>query len=308
MTSQPHSLPAGYAIRPIAENDADVVAEFCVMCEMKDYGEPRTDATDLRSLWATDDYDLAKASWLVTENTDIVALGVPSKRGGAHVEVHPNHRSKGLEQHLVAQVVEASQHWGIEAVRFETVPGSTLETVLVDFDFHRAYESWSLIARPQDVAVASLPEGYRATRCSDIPTELLPQIHEQMHTLIEESFAHWPGRVYRDYPTWCQTFVEHEGANQNNWWIVQTSDKTLVGAAVVIDYGDCLWINSLAVDPAHRGQGIGAALISGAAQSATDLGHPEVGLDTDSRTGAKDLYLRVGMHVSSTDTAWARKL
>lgn len=307
MTAQVTPLPAEYTSRSLTSSDADAVANFCVLCEHHDYGEPRTDADDLRSLWATADYDLQNASWLITDTNTIVGLGVPSRRGGAYVYVHPEHRGHGLEQHLVAQIVEVCQHWAIPDVRCEVAPGAAIETTLADFGFSRSYESWSFTAQPQDIATATLPQTYRASRCAETPSDQLHHTHQQMHALIEESFAHWPGRVYRDFPTWRQTFVDHAGANQNNWWIVQTSDGTLVGAAVVIDYGDCLWINSLAVDAAHRGKGIGSALISGVAESARDLGHPEIGLDTDSRTGAKDLYLRVGMAIASTDTAWTFK-
>jgi ribosomal protein S18 acetylase RimI-like enzyme len=56
-------------------------------------------------------------------------------------------------------------------------------------------------------------------------------------------------------------------------------------------------VQQLAVPEAHRGQGLGTQLLHEAFGRFGARGRTSVGLATDSRTGALDLYLRTGMQV-----------
>lgn len=311
MTRHLDTLPTGYDSRSIAMEDSELVADFCNVCEQHDYDEDRSDATDLRAIWDTADIDLDAASWLVCaveEPSRPVAVAVPSKRGSAHIDVHPDYRGQGLESGLVRAVVAAAVSWDLPQIKVETPAHSQLSTTLAAEGFAPAFESWSLGCSPHEVAEVDVPAPYRVVTCASVDGAQRSEYYRQMHTLIEDAFAHWPGRVRRDFSTWQSTFVEHDGADPANWQLAFDETDAVVGVAVVLDYGDCLWVNSLAVSPQHRGAGLGAALLSGAARAASRLGYPEIGLDTDSRTGAKDLYVRVGMQVTATDQAWVRKI
>ena len=61
-------------------------------------------------------------------------------------------------------------------------------------------------------------------------------------------------------------------------------------------------MHQLAVDRAHRGTGLAQALLADAFGRAREHGATRSELSTDSRTGALDLYLKVGMEVTQTWT------
>lgn len=82
----------------------------------------------------------------------------------------------------------------------------------------------------------------------------------------------------------------------------------LVGVAINFDYRTEGWVHQLAVARAHRGVGLGRALLSASFQGQRRLGHTKVALSTDSRTGARTLYENVAMRVRRSYTHWSKHL
>ena len=74
----------------------------------------------------------------------------------------------------------------------------------------------------------------------------------------------------------------------------------MVGAAIVFDAPDEAWVAQLAVAKEHRGRGVAQQLLADAYAAARARGLRHAGLSTDTRTGALDLYLRLGMRVLFT--------
>ena len=79
----------------------------------------------------------------------------------------------------------------------------------------------------------------------------------------------------------------------------------LVGAALLRTFETEGWVQQIAVDAAHRGRGLGHALLTHAFRTFHERGLP-TGLSTDDRTGALDLYLHVGMTVDRSFSRWSR--
>ena len=87
--------------------------------------------------------------------------------------------------------------------------------------------------------------------------------------------------------------------------VVAVAGDELVGAAVLRQFPGEGWIDQIAVKGPYQGRGIGRALL----QHTFGFFHgrePAVGLSTDSRTGALDLYLHVGMTVRRSYRRWSR--
>jgi len=69
-------------------------------------------------------------------------------------------------------------------------------------------------------------------------------------------------------------------------WVVDGDDGRPVAALVLVDGGDHLLVESVAVDPAAQGSGIGARLMAHAENEARAAGHGEVRLYTNARMAA----------------------
>jgi ribosomal protein S18 acetylase RimI-like enzyme len=81
---------------------------------------------------------------------------------------------------------------------------------------------------------------------------------------------------------------------------VVTDDKgVVVGAASLVTSDDVGFVEKLAVHRDHRHQGLGQALLADVFSEARAHGATKSELSTDSRTGALDLYEKVGMEVTS---------
>jgi ribosomal protein S18 acetylase RimI-like enzyme len=81
---------------------------------------------------------------------------------------------------------------------------------------------------------------------------------------------------------------------------VVTDDKgVVVGAASLVTSDDVGFVEKLAVHRDHRHQGLGQALLADVFSEARAHGARKSELSTDSRTGALDLYEKVGMEVTS---------
>jgi mycothiol synthase len=82
----------------------------------------------------------------------------------------------------------------------------------------------------------------------------------------------------------------------------------VVGAALGLPYPEEGWVHQIAVQREHRRRGLATALLGAVFEEMRSLGLPEVGLSTDSRTGALDLYLDMGMIVRQTFTHYSKLL
>ena len=68
------------------------------------------------------------------------------------------------------------------------------------------------------------------------------------------------------------------------------------------------WIQQLATEANHRHRGIATALLGTAFAGFRERGRTRAGVSTDSRTGALDLYERVGMRVERSYTRYTKRL
>jgi mycothiol synthase len=91
--------------------------------------------------------------------------------------------------------------------------------------------------------------------------------------------------------------------------VAQDGDE-VAGAALVYDYGDIGYVDTLAVRRPWRRAGVGMALLQAAFGALYGRGQREVQLmvDAESLTGATRLYERAGMRVLFRDDAYQKAL
>ena len=126
-----------------------------------------------------------------------------------------------------------------------------------------------------------------------------PDEAEICFRIIEDAFAHWPGRVANTFENWFAWYGRDDFDPALARVAVQADE--LVGVVTPILPGE-FWIQQVAVRVDRQGRGIGSALLAEAFRVGRDEGYGAMGLSTDSRTGALPFYERLGMRVTSSYT------
>ena len=93
---------------------------------------------------------------------------------------------------------------------------------------------------------------------------------------------------------------DRPGAEPWNLRLLETDDGELVGVTHVHLSGDTGYVARIAVRPDHRGRGLAGAMLVDAFALAREHGAVRSRLSTDTRAGARRVYERAGMVVTST--------
>ncbi len=141
-----------------------------------------------------------------------------------------------------------------------------------------------------------LPPGY-------LLREVEPTDDEAVWTVLEDAFLEWSVREREPFEDFLAETRQRPGFESWNLRLVANEVGTVV-AAVVLQMSQAGdepegFVDRVAVRRDQRGQGIAQALLADAFRLAREHGAVKCGLSTDSRTGALDLYLKMGMTVTS---------
>ena len=141
-----------------------------------------------------------------------------------------------------------------------------------------------------------LPAGYSLATGDTAARE------QAAYVVIQDAFDEWEGRVRESFEDWAATTVRRPGAQPWQLRVVE-HDGVVVGASfTILDSQGVGYVHQLAVQRSHRGKGLAQALLADAFGRARERGATRSELSTDSRTGALDLYLKMGMEVTQTWT------
>jgi mycothiol synthase len=298
------AFPDGLMTRAATVDDIDLVFGLLDETERHDIGESHVSRVDVEADMADPETDLAHDYLLVFDGAVLVGyVEVPGWR--AEGEVHPDHRGRGIGSALV--------DWMEQRALERTPPGEEARVGQTKFDGctsavtllrNRGYEvrhtSW-VLRMPPGVDLAD-----RAVPGVDIRS-FTEADAVAVHRVIEDAFNEWPNRTPVAYRSWRTHTVDrpdfHPGLLR-----VALVDEEVVGACYALDTPDEGWVQSLAVRDDQRNRGIAQALLAQTFLELRGRGHTRLGLSTDSRTGALDLYVRLGMEVHETFRHWSKLL
>jgi mycothiol synthase len=294
--SVPTALPAPLTSRPLRPTDLEEVFRVVVTSEMTDVGEALVERSDISADWNDPATDLALDSRGVFDGEELVAVA-EVHRGGrrAEVAVVPDRRGCGIGSWLAAWTERRAAALGAERVGQAVPHGSAPHRFLVDRGYEVAWTSWVLVL-PDGAAVPDrgLPTGYRLAT-ADAAT------HRDAYHVVEDAFGEWDGREHVAYEGWASHVVERPGFEPWMLRLVVHDADGVVGVCFTrVDEEGTGFVGQLAVQPGHRGRGLAQVLLADGFAGARDHGAVRSELTTDSRTGALDLYLKVGMRVTST--------
>lgn len=267
-------------VREAEPGDLDAVLDLQLAFHQAVHGEARTSRELLSAHWPSAGHWVAAGP-----GGEVVGYAVVDPGGGFEVWVRPGREPSGAGEELIAAV--RGHHPG----RLETVaPAAAAElcALLDRSGIHRVHDVLEMaIELEPPPAAPRWPDGI-ALRAFDAGRDAA-----DVHACLVESFAGSDERVapFAEWLPWLEGDPMY--------------DPALVFAAVdgggsVAAVAQCWtegFVKDLAVRPAHRGRGLGEALLRHAFAEYRRRGVARVALKVDAvnPTGAVRLYERVGM-------------
>lgn len=298
-------FPSGLTTRPARQDDLHAVTELLRGSELVDRGEAEITPEDVASVWSMPDFDLDKESNMIFDDDRLVGYG-EVYQWRAEATVYPDARDRGIGTGLVAwteQATLARRSASEEARIGQTIIDSnhTAIELLKRNGYTRRHTSWAL-RMPTEVEIEDqpLPVGYAIRPFGE-------KDERQVFQVVEDAFNEWPNRAPSTFEKWQSWVTLRDDFDPSLVFVVIYEGK-VVGVAVGLSYPDEGWVHQLAVQRDHRRKGLAKALLKTTFDQMRTLGFPEVGLSTDSRTGALDLYLDLGMEVRRSYTHYSKLL
>lgn len=265
-------------------------------------GEAMIDLSDIVGDWSGAAFDLTQQTMAVFEGDDLIAdAEVRGRR--AEVAVHPAHHGRGIGEALLDWSEDAARRLGV--IRLYQLT-SDRDVAATDLLARRGYEvrgtAWSLkIDLAQAPATPALPSGYAFADFR------LGRDDHALFDVIETAFRDIANRDDRHFDEWAPHNVGRDDFDPGLVTLIVKGEE-VVGAAIGFHLGDEGWITQLGVDRPHRRQGLARALLEESFRRFRDRGIAVAGLDTNSDTGALDLYERAGMRIVLSFTRRERSL
>jgi mycothiol synthase len=319
-------LTETYRLRPAVMDDLPAVVELGNVCDRALIGRGMQHATKYRTQWNAPHFDFATDSLVVAlEDGSLVAashvaIEPPFVDARLHVRVHPEHRGRGLGEHLV--------RWGEEQARRVTANAPQDTKTVVET---------GVLAEDEDHAAKLRAAGFSVSRYfvrmeieldHELPAftwpdglELRPvdrALHDRQICLAsEEAFCdHWGWIVRPDeeaYQRWCRWMDNDDRLDPSLWFVAWDGDQV---AGMSICWGDtpedpdCGYVGILCVRRAWRGRGLGMALLRHSFDVFRRRGRMRVALHADGEnlTGALRLYRSAGMEVDRRFDLYEKEL
>lgn len=298
-------LPKGFSARPATTEDVEAVTELIAACELADDGVPEVDRDDVASDFGRPALDLERDSLLVFDGDALVAwAGIHSPRR-VEADVHPGHRRRGIGTALLTWTEARAREAGSAVVgQTKTDANAGAADLFRRHGYAPRHTSWMLeIALDEEPPEPGMPDGIR------IRDYVPGQDDHEVYRLIDDAFNEWPDREPSPFENWAALSIGRDTFDPRLSPLAFDGDQ-IVGAVLSLDYGDDVegYVHQVAVKRSHRNRGIARGLLRHAFREFHRKGRRTCSLSTDSRTGALDLYLRVGMHVRRSYTHYAKEL
>jgi mycothiol synthase len=295
-------LPAGLRSAPLGPGDREEIAAVWRACEEHDDGRAEFAEADVVAIFARPSLEPARDSVGVRDGGALVAFGLQLAPRFTFVHVLPAFRGRGIGTWLLRWSQDAARAIGARTTAQDISDGERGAIALLERDgYVRRWDSWAFeIALEAAPPAPLLPAGYSIR-------DFAPGDERPVHGVIQRAFGEWPDHEPQPYGDWAAMVFERPDFEPALLGVA-VHDDSVIGAVLLIDDGIEGWVDQLAVAREHRGRGLGVALLMHAFGRTWARGRRTCGLGTDSRTGARGLYEKVGMRVRQTFGEYAKEL
>jgi mycothiol synthase len=287
-------LPPGLASRPLTPADAAAVHALIAAEEVVDLGEVEVTLEDVVSDWQRPSYDIGASTLGVLDGARLVAYADLSAPGTAYTAVHPDHQGRGIGTALAGWLRATALGRGETSIGSQVPAGSAADRLMADLGYRLRWTAWDLeLPAGSEPVSLPLPDGFTLRDAGE-------DDREAAWTLVEDAFLEWSDRHRQPLEDWGARVWDRPGAEPWNLRLLEAPDGALVGVTHVHLSGDTGHVARIAVRPDHRRRGLAAAMLVDAFALARAHGAPRSTLSTDTRAGARSVYERAGMVVTST--------
>lgn len=280
---------------PLGPGDAAEVTAVWRACEIDADGAPEFEEADVAAVVQRPSFDFARHTLGVRDGRDLVAFGVLILPRIIFVKVLPAHRGRGIGTRLLAWSEDAARAAGLDVAAQELSDNDPAAIALLEaHGYARQWDAWAFeIAFEREPAPPVLADGYA------IRSFVRGEDDRAVYDTVQRAFGEWPDYQGSTFEDWSATTLDRPGFAPERLSVCVRGDE-IVGCLLLVDTGDEGWIDQVAVAREHRGHGLGRALLTHAFGQTWRRGGRKCALGTDSRTGARGLYERVGMHVRTS--------
>ena len=294
-------LPAGLVARSATRRDIDAIVALVAACEAADNGVGEVHRSDIAQA-----FDLAPTEdgVLVVEGAAEIVAWATVADGRADVDVHPDHRGRGIGSALIGWTEGQGRASGRSQIRqVVTDADPNARRVFEQHGYVVVQSAWVLERRLDETAPeVVVPPGVslRPYASADV---------EAVYRLVEDAFGEAPGREPVSFDGWAAHVRDHPSFAPGLSSVAFDGDE-LVGVVLCHEYEgqDEGWVQQLATKASHRHRGIARALLGSAFLAFHRTGRRTVGLSTNTRSGALPLYEHLGMRIRRSYTSWSKDL
>ena len=283
--------------------DLSAITALWTRFELATRGFAETDEQAVRADWQAPGFDLSRDTLVLVDGERVVGYALTDDGGDADSVADPDRPGEGLEEQLLAWVeregaarrTPSTHYWDAwdtaAQERFRSRGWAAARTywrMRIDLDAPTPEPAW-----PPGVAVRGLDPA-RDGRAA--------------HELVRTAFADiGDGSGQRDEEEWAASMLAPERFDPD---LARVAEQA--GELVAVSLGEVLagsgFVRQLAVPRAHRGRGLGLAVLHETFRRAAARRLPAVvlGVDAANATGAVRLYERAGMRVVEEFTRWDR--
>ena len=253
---------------------------------------------DIDAAWRSAGFDLERQTRLFLLNDQLVGVGMVND-WKAWAFVHPQYRKRGIGARLIEWTEAVATSDRIGQTLIETSHDAI--SLLLGRGYAPLYSSWVLRYREhREVPDAEPPAGITIR-----PID--PSEERAAFQVVEDAFNEWSHRTPSTFEDWRAETIERSDFDRSLMRVALDGDQ-VVGSIFGIHYAEEGWVDELAVAKPYRRRGIARALLSSVFGEFRARGQGLVGLNTDSRTGALDIYLGLGMQLERTFVHYSKQL